>query len=386
MNDDQWSLRDERTFWRRGLASLLVVGLTAAILTIPPAAAEAASAWLDAEQRFANLVNRERADRGLPTMRVNLQMVRIGRDWSNTMAVEERLYHRPELQSQVFGPWQRLGENVGRTGYAPGESIDAAVDRLHQAFMDSPGHRANILGDYNQVGVGVVVGKSGGLWVTFNFLKGPIGEFPLFEDIGANTHRTSTERVWVGDLARGCQFSRYCPGGSVTRAQMATFVARALGLQPVVSNRFRDLDPRSSHAGYVNALVHAGIAEGCDTDRYCPDRAVTRAQMATFLGRALQLAPDATPRFLDVVPTSPHAGYVNAVAEQAITAGCDSTSLRYCPSDPVRRDQMASFLSRAFEAPVSFWQATGDDGEVEARSSDTSVELGEPASYERSDG
>ena len=345
---------------RRGAATcaraLLAACLVVAAIVLPAGEAGASSEWIDAERRFLGLLNEERADQGLPAMEVSLQMVRIARDWSETMALEDTLYHRPELQTQVFGPWQSLGENVGRAGHTPGAPTDGTVDRLHQAFMDSPPHRANVLGDFNQVGVGVRVAEEGTLWVTFNFLKGPVGEFPLFEDIGGNAHEGSTERAWIGDLAQGCSFAQYCPERSVSRAQMATFLSRALGLEPVAADRFVDVDPGSPHAGFINALVDAGIAAGCAEDRYCPEDPVTRAQMATFLGRALELAPqELLPRFVDVLPGSTHYGYVNAVADAGVTAGCDSTGTRYCPDDPVRRDQMATFLARAFELPEITW-------------------------------
>ena len=52
-------------------------------------------------------------------------------------------------------------------------------------------------------------------------------------------------------------------------------------------------DPDSTHAAGIDALAAAGITAGCSTEplRYCPDNPVTRAQMATFLTRALSLAP-----------------------------------------------------------------------------------------------
>ena len=56
---------------------------------------------------------------------------------------------------------------------------------------------------------------------------------------------------------------------------------------------FTDVDPDSSHAAGIDALAAAGITVGCATEplRYCPHSPVTRAQMATFLTRALQLDP-----------------------------------------------------------------------------------------------
>lgn len=357
--------------------------LAASLIAASEARAEE-TAWPQAEQRLVNLINRERSDRGLDTLRVNLQMSRIARDWSSGMAASSELSHRPDLQRQVDGPWRRLGENVGRASYTEGQSIERAIDRLHRAFMDSSGHRRNILGDYNHVGVGVRVGPSGGLWVTVVFLEGPRNRFPLFRDIAGNTHERNTERVWLTQIAAGCRFPRYCPTRDVTRAQMATFLGRALELRPVVSDRFRDVDRRSTHAGYINALADAGIASGCTEKRFCPDRPVTRAQMGTFLARALQLAPHSKPEFVDVPPTSPHFENVNAIAREGVTAGCDDTGTRYCPNDAVRRDQMSAFLARAFAARVSFWQAPATEPEAAAeRPEDTSVETGNSRTYER---
>ena len=84
------------------------------------------------------------------------------------MSSRNQLQHNPNLQAEVeryvTTAWQRIGENVG-VGYS--------VSSLHDAFMNSSGHRANILGDFNRVGVGVVHEASGRIWVTVVFIKGP---------------------------------------------------------------------------------------------------------------------------------------------------------------------------------------------------------------------
>ncbi len=71
---------------------------------------------------------------------------------------------------------------------------------------------------------------------------------------------------------------------------MATFMVRALDLQPAQTAGFTDTGG-SVHAANIDALAAVGITVGCSADplRYCPDRSVTRAQMATFLYRALAL-------------------------------------------------------------------------------------------------
>jgi hypothetical protein len=76
------------------------------------------------------------------------------------MASKQSLYHNPNLTSQVQN-WQAVGENVGE---------GPTVSDIHDAFMHSPEHKANILDhDFTQVGVGVSVDKNGIIWVTEDF-------------------------------------------------------------------------------------------------------------------------------------------------------------------------------------------------------------------------
>ncbi len=132
------------------------------------------------------------------------------------------------------------------------------------------------------------------------------------------------------------------------------------------------MDPDSVHAAAIDALSAAGITGGCSTEplRYCPTREVTRAQMASFLNRALNLAaPDEPARFADVDPDSVHAAAIDALSAAGITGGCSTEPLRYCPTREVTRAQMASFLNRALnlaapDEPAGFVDTALGDGET----------------------
>lgn len=87
-----------------------------------------------------------------------------------------------------------------------------------------------------------------------------------------------------------------------------------------------------------------GITAGCTATRFCPDDPVTREQMASFLDRMFHLPPTATDFFVDD-EASIHEGSINRLAAAGITGGCAAD--RYCPKDLVTREQMASFLARA---------------------------------------
>ena len=92
-------------------------------------------------------------------------------------------------------------------------------------------------------------------------------------------------------------------------------------------------------------MQESGITLGCGNDAYCASDSVTRAQMATFLVRALELAPDATDYFTDDNGNI-HEDNINALRGAGVTMGCNAETL-FCPSDTVTRAQMAAFIHRA---------------------------------------
>ena len=107
-----------------------------------------------------------------------------------------------------------------------------------------------------------------------------------FVDDDGSSHESAINRVREAHFTTGCARARYCPTGNVTRAQTATFLDRALGLPDTDTDFFTD-DDGLVHEGAINRLAAAGITEGCAGARFCPGGIVSRAQMAAFLRRAL---------------------------------------------------------------------------------------------------
>jgi len=181
----------------------------------------------------------------------------------------------------------------------------------------------------------------GPLWSSdtpFNGLSGP------FTDVVGSTFES--EILWLFDagITAGCDVDRYCPNDAVTRAQMATFLVRALELDPGTSDRFSD-DNGSIHEPNIEALADAAITLGCEPGLFCPNDPVTRGQMASFLVRGIDaLAPASRDYFTDDDGIT-HEASINIVAENGITLGCGEAV--YCPVEPVTRGQMAAFLFRA---------------------------------------
>jgi hypothetical protein len=145
-----------------GSSKWLSIVLVVALMTIGLGASVGADSGT--EQGFLSAINSERTSRGMGALKMDGSLQAHARRHTADMIAAGEIYHSSsaELQAAAGSGWSRLGENVGRGG---------TVSSLHQAFMDSSGHRANILGDYNYVGIGTNTSSDGILYVTVVFMK-----------------------------------------------------------------------------------------------------------------------------------------------------------------------------------------------------------------------
>jgi hypothetical protein len=166
-----------------------------------------------------------------------------------------------------------------------------------------------------------------------------------FTDDEDSVHQFNIGAVAASGITQGCTTSTYCPKSAVGRGQMAAFLARALKLPAYTGpDRFSDIATSPQRAD-INALAAANRIGGFPDGTYRPGSPVTREQMATFLGRAFDVAASSgKDRFTDIAD-SVHRQRINDVAARGLTGGCTATT--YCPKDLVTREQMASFLARA---------------------------------------
>ena len=169
---------------------------------------------------------------------------------------------------------------------------------------------------------------------------------PPFSDIVFSSYIDDITWLYYAGITTGCGSGRYCPSGTVTRAQMASFLVRAFNLPPSGTDHFTD-DEGSIHEADINALATAGVTTGCGGTRFCPSQAVRRDQMASFMARAMDLPATATDYFTDDNGNVYHEDDINRIAAAGLTTGC-APGL-YCPSHATRRDQMAAFLHRALD-------------------------------------
>ena len=180
--------------------------------------------------------------------------------------------------------------------------------------------------------------------------SGP-GEGEPAEDAGVHQPAVDALRQHVRGIfsGTGCD-EGLCAHEPLPRWEMAVWLVRVLDRadppwQP--TTRFDDVDNLLWWAQHPDRLAQLEVTEGCATEplRFCPDRAVTRGQMATFLVRAFGLETAGTAGFADTEGHT-HEANIDALASAGITAGCATAPLRYCPDQPVTRGQMATFLAR----------------------------------------
>jgi len=100
----------------------------------------------------------------------------------------------------------------------------------------------------------------------------------------------------------------------------------------------------------IQLLGASGLTAGCDSENYCPDDPVTRAQMSIFLERGMKTSsfvpPGASGTVFDDVPADYWAAsWIEQLSADGITGGCDASN--YCPDNNVTRAEMSIFLLRS---------------------------------------
>jgi len=219
---------------------------------------------------------------------------------------------------------------------------------------------------------------------------GKVYDWPIhiagsFDDVAAHDAGYSdVEALLHSNLTAGCSAASFCPQDVVTRAQAAVFLSLGLAggnanLVPFTGNVpgkgaydctdggvsvFVDVAPDDPFCRFVHDLAAREITDGCSSDSYCPENALSRAQLALLLGKAL--AQGAIPQsfsgpggsydcapgtpvihFLDVDEANGFCAAAHYLWARGVWAGCDGS--HFCPAGAVTRAGVAGILVDGFE-------------------------------------
>ena len=176
-----------------------------------------------------------------------------------------------------------------------------------------------------------------------------------FSDVTEGVHKPAIDALAEMGVFEGteCAEGMFCPGDEMKRWTMGVWLVRVLDDEEpaaVTESGFADVESDEWWLAHVERLAELEVTKGCKTEplRFCPDRSVTRAQMATFLVRAFDLEAAEPAGFTDTAGNT-HETNIDALAAASVTAGCKAEPLSYCPDKSVTRSQMAAFLARALE-------------------------------------
>ena len=154
---------------------------------------------------------------------------------------------------------------------------------------------------------------------------------------------------WALDrgVTNGTDADRFSPGASCTRGQMVTFLWRAAGSPEPTAGEdpFTDVEPGAYYEKAVLWAVERGITEGTDETHFSPEETVSRCQSVTFLYRLAGEETDASNPFADVKEDAFCYDSVRWAAARGVTTG--KTADRFAPADDCTRAQIVTFLYRA---------------------------------------
>lgn len=173
-----------------------------------------------------------------------------------------------------------------------------------------------------------------------------------FTDDDGNQHEEDIEWMFQQEYIYGCETELYCPDRALSRAETAALLQRILQTPATSIDYFTDDDGHWAE-GVLNSLAEADVLRGCGPDSACPNEPVTRGQFAALLRRSLEIPGSNLDQFVDD-ESSVFEDDINAIAGIGITKGCKNTTDRYCPREPVFRDQAATLLTRA----IKWWQTS----------------------------
>ncbi len=198
------------------------------------------------------------------------------------------------------------------------------------------------------------------------------------------------ETLLHNGITTGCGASTYCPDATISRWEMAVFLAKAIsdgavpysGVVPDMGDYncvagpdgmsvFSDVPPADSGCRFIHYIAATQVTSGCAAGMYCPGNPVDRWQMAIFIGAATAgrssipfsgtvpgmgdyncvAGPDGVSVFSDVAADDGGCRFIHYLAASGITAGCGEGN--YCPHRVLGRDEMAVFITKAFGLQLS---------------------------------
>ena len=110
-----------------------------------------------------------------------------------------------------------------------------------------------------------------------------------FSDVKNHANQTAIEQLASRGIINGMGKSTFAPNKTMTRAEFAAIVTRALGLPAKDTKAFTDVPSSKWYAGYIGTANSSGIVNGVGSGKFNPDGTITRQEAAAMVARAAKL-------------------------------------------------------------------------------------------------
>lgn len=215
-------------YFKRVILIAVLLTVTAGLFMAGQVSAEAPDSVTAQAQEWEllTLINADRIANGMPALKMQPDIQNYARVHAKDMRNQGRIWHdMPAYEGWLPAGWSSHGENVG---------LHNGIAAVHRAFMNSAGHRANVLNtDFNYVGLGVAAGNDGRLYVSENFMKHP-GTLPvvnpggaLMGDVNGDSRINALDlSSLIGNDGKAFAAADFNKDGTVGAADMAILLSR----------------------------------------------------------------------------------------------------------------------------------------------------------------
>lgn len=179
-----------------------------------------------------------------------------------------------------------------------------------------------------------------------------------FTDLNGHWAKTEVEAMASKLIVKGVIDEDFAPDKAITRAEFTSLLVRSLGLAAGKgSTAFHDVAPSAWYAGSIETAVHFGLVNGISPVEFAPNDSITRAQMAVMIARAMEMVDatnlsggeiDSLNKFSDSASIPQWATAQAALlADKGIMLG--DTKGTFAPSNNATRAQAAVILERTLK-------------------------------------
>ena len=209
------------------------------------------------------------------------------------------------------------------------------------------------------------------VWI-WRMAGGPQAPAHSFVDVTAAEQQQPVAWMVSEGVTTGTSDSTFSPGRELTRVEVAAFLWRLAGRPPAVAHSFVDV-LSGWQQGPVSWMASTGITTGTSPTEFSPDGTLTRAQLITFLYRynnspPVTIDPDAptcppteqepevvapvdagSGPYGDVPDGSDHADVITRLKDLGVFDGTECENGNFCPDDPVDQRTFSVWLTRVLD-------------------------------------